>query len=61
LSKAGQIATFTISSGRHPTTVSTPIVPEPGTGTLLGLGFVLLAATRRSARPDDFARPSLRR
>jgi hypothetical protein len=49
LSKVDQIATFTISSGRYSTDVSTPIVPEPGTGALLGLGFVLLAAIRRSA------------
>jgi hypothetical protein len=49
LSKVEQLATFTISSGRRSTTFGTAIVPEPGTGALLGLGFVLLAAIRRSA------------
>jgi hypothetical protein len=47
LSKDGQLATFTISSGGLSTTLSTPIVPEPGTAALLGMGLAGLAAIGR--------------
>ena len=47
VSKVGQELRFTIGSGSSSQSFVAPIVPEPNTATLLGLGFVALAGIRR--------------
>lgn len=44
LSKDGQVAFFKIGSGKRNIFLLSAIVPEPGTGLLLGLGLCVLAA-----------------
>lgn len=46
LSRIDMAATFMLSSGINGPNLTTDIVPEPGTGILLGVGLVLLAAVR---------------